>query len=292
MTVEKYISCYQFCLEQGWVHNTPIEDVVLEYFHSENGRKILFEKHLTEILKQKSNEIHILIGEAPPYYPNKVYPLDPNRKYFYNPTHSPATDYFREPYKHFIGNTITKFKKDKKQCYLNQLAQKGVLILDIFPFPVFQSTDIRDKIKRGHPKDEDDVATYHLKRNSSNLFTKYLNDFFEPRLNCLLDKFKRKKVNIKIYLFAPKYTSVQFLHWVQNKPEYIKRLVKFDSLSFESSSRKQKQFLNKSLNTFISDLSNDKIGNEFFKKCLEQVPIFMNGSGNPDFKRFVNGNKL
>ena len=58
MTKEKYIECYQFCLKQGWVHNTPIEDVVLEYFHSENGREILFKNHLTEILKQKSNNKH------------------------------------------------------------------------------------------------------------------------------------------------------------------------------------------------------------------------------------------
>ena len=87
---------------------------------------------------------------------------------------------------------------------------------------------------------------------------------------------------------------MQFLHWVQNKSEYFSRLVQFDSESFKylPHTKTKEEFLNKSLLTFISNLSIDKNEIDSFKNLLTQFPIFMNGSGNPDFKRFVNGRRI
>ena len=83
---EKILSeSYKFCLEQGWVHNTPIENVLSDYFNKTDGRKTLFDKHFIEILKNSNcHEINILIGEAPPYYPNSKYPEKEKRTYFYD----------------------------------------------------------------------------------------------------------------------------------------------------------------------------------------------------------------
>jgi hypothetical protein len=297
MTVEEYISCYQFCLEQGWVHNTPIEDVVLEYFHSENGRKILFENHLKEILKQKPKEIHILIGEAPPYYPNKEFPDWNNRKYFYNEVQSMNTGYFKEPYKHFLNTDWENISSKKKKCLLNELANKGVLIFDIFPFPIYQSTDIREKITRGDDdEDENAVSEFYSSRVSK--FNEYLKTYFSPRFEQLLTSFCDKE--IKIYMFAPKLASVQFLYWLTEKSVWMEYLVNFEKKEFifqenvkNDKTEIEKIFINESLNKFVSNLaSNDKNkANDFIENILKKHPIFMNGSGNPDFNNFVNGKK-
>lgn len=298
MTVEEYIRCYKFCLEQGWVHNTPIKDVVLEYFHSENGRKILFENHLTKILEASLNEIHILIGEAPPYYPNSKFPKSENRKYFYDETQSMNTGYFKEPCKHFL-NTDWEDNQKKKNCLLNELANKGVLIFDIFPFPIYQSTDIREKITWGcNEEDENAVSKFYSSRESN--FNKYLDTYFLQRFKDLLSFFGDKK--IKIHMFAPKLASVQFLYWLAKKYDmaYMAYMVKFDNVEFEyqenvrnEKTEKDKEFMNDSLKKFVLNLAgqDEKKANYFIENILKNHPIFMNGSGNPDFNNFVNGKK-
>ena len=42
-------------------------------------------------------EIHVLIGEAPPYYPNCEFPQHRNRKYFCDENQSMNTAYFIQP---------------------------------------------------------------------------------------------------------------------------------------------------------------------------------------------------
>jgi hypothetical protein len=297
MEIEKYIECYEFCLKQGWVHNTPIIDVCIDYFDSEKGRKKLFENHLEKILehqiKRKIKKIHILIGEAPPYYPNDKFPEDPKRRYFYDPNHSPATHYFRQPYEYFVED-IQKFDPKEKQNYLDELAKKGVLILDIFPFPVIQSTDIRDNIKRCQTEEEKShFASCFESINSEDYFACYLNRFFEPRLEELFRKFdKFQDVIIKIYLFAPKYTSVQFLHWIWvHKKKCIDNLIKFKgNKNFKPANDTEWEgFLNGKLKDFIKRLVGKDIDD--FCTTIKDHPIFMNGSGNPDFEQFVNGQK-
>ena len=85
MTKEEDIKCYKYCLYQGWVHNTPEFYVEWEYFHSAKGRQSKYETYL-KIMKSNLavEEVHILVGEAPPYYPNKEFPDWNNRKYLYD----------------------------------------------------------------------------------------------------------------------------------------------------------------------------------------------------------------
>jgi hypothetical protein len=78
----------------------------------------------------------ILIGEAPPPY---TAPLKENT-YFYNKDHIGNTPYFTAPCKAFdaLGN------KGKK---LVQLADKGALLLDLFPFAIPYNDPIKISIK-------------------------------------------------------------------------------------------------------------------------------------------------
>ena len=300
MTKEEnqYKKCYQFCLEQGWVHNTPEVDVVNDYFDSPQGRKNLFENHLKKINKTKElKDIHILIGEAPPYYPNNNYPKTENRKYFYDEVQSMNTGYFIWPCKHFLEISDWKKEDRSKQKLLDCLANKGVIIFDIFPFPIFQSTDIRDKITWGiTQEDEKTVSEFYSSRESK--FNEYLEKYFSPRFNQLLTSFCDK--NIKIYMFAPKLASVQFLYWLQEKTVWMNYLVNFVNYKIEfhekvknDKTEKEQKFMNESLKTFVLNLaSNDvKKADDFIDSTLKKYPIFMNGSGNPDFNNFVNGKK-
>lgn len=298
MTKEEYIKCYKFCLNQGWVHNTPECYVEWEYFDSEKGRQSKYETYLNII---KSNlaleEVHILIGEAPPYYPNKEFPDWNNRKYFYDAVQSPNTGYFKEPCKHFLNTDWETHSVQSKSTLLSSLAQKGVLIFDIFPFPIYQSTNIREKITWGNsPEDENVVSEFYFSRESK--FNNYLESYFEIRFQKLLKEIKNKE--IKIYMFAPKLASVQFLYWLKEKIDWMKYLVKFNDTEFKfhetvenKKTEKIQKFINSSLNKFVLDLAakDEKKAQDFIENILKKHPIFMNGSGNPDFNNFVNGKK-
>ena len=292
MTKYQFIKCYKFCLEQGWVHNTPIDDVVDDYFNPHKGRSFLFQNHLQKIIEGQSQEIHILIGEAPPYYPNFKFPNHRNRKYFYDEEQSMNTAYFKEPCKHFLEITDWKKNKKEKSHLLESLAKEGVLIFDVFPFPVYQSTDIRDKIARvetqNDENDENDISSYYHDMRFS-FFTNYLNDFFLPRLIELLEEFESKE--IRIYLFAPKYTSIQFIHWAKGLELFKKNFVRFSDSKFEYLEEIDgRDFFNSSLIDFIKKLEPETT--DEFIEILKKHPIFMNGSGNPDFQNFVNGKKI
>jgi len=296
MTKEEYIKCYKFCLEQGWVHNTPEIDVVNEYFHSTEGRKVLFNQHLDKIKAANPEAIHILIGEAPPYYPNKEYPKTENRKYFYSEGQSTDTGYFKEPCKHFLNKDWKKNSCETKEDLLNELAIQGVLIFDIFPFPIFQSTDIREKVVWGTTDvDEEAVSTFYSSKQS--MFNDYLDTHFKPRFEGLLDSFEKSKIHI--YMFAPKLASVQFLYWIKEIDEWKNNLIEFnDVFEYKEEVVNQKtksvqKFMNDSLKKFVKKLTADDClkSKDFIDNILKKHPIFMNGSGNPDFKNFVNGKR-
>jgi hypothetical protein len=288
MEKEQLIECYKFCLNQGWVHNTPIDDIVDEYF-SKIGRKKMYNNHLQAIINKDeylySREVHILIGEAPPYYPNKKYPSIKNRKYFYDPNQSMDTPYFKQVCANFLN--VEDNSKEEKQDMLNKLKNNGVLIFDIFPFPIFQSTAIRENINL----DEGD--------SKKSMFNLYLDNYFKPRFDKLIELLIEKgfkRHDIKLYLFAPKLASIQFLFWFQSDINYDlleKFGKKFNSLSEKKDKNsKTKLFINKSLEKFIHNLpSNDKCSKDEFIDKLKTHPIFMNESGNPDFNNFVNGVK-
>jgi hypothetical protein len=274
MTKEELIEMYRFCLKNGWVHNTP-EDSVWGEFTDRNN---CFKSYLKNI--PEKGEIHILIGEAPPYYPNKQIPIKVNRKYFYATDQSCKTPYFQEPFKHFVNSDNEDWHLKKKPTYLQNMAEKGVLIIDIFPFPIYQSTKIREQINK-----EENTSFPEDTLSNISEFNKYLNYYFLPRLSSLLNQLGKR--TFKYYLFAPKLTSIQFLYWASNNDEIKEKLVNFDNITFESKAK----WLNKSLEDFIQKIAVTDVDKKSLVNLINNHPIFMNGSGQPSFNDFINGKK-
>jgi hypothetical protein len=105
---------------------------------------------------------YILIGEAAP---KPAAPKmnakgdDKANSYFYNTKHINSTSYFSEPVDAFgiLGNTKTN--------KLIRLADKGVLLLDLLPYAIKYSTQLRSRLnKRGNTQDfwDNPVNPYSL----------------------------------------------------------------------------------------------------------------------------------
>jgi hypothetical protein len=86
---------------------------------------------------------YIMIGEAAPPLNPIIAPLrDWQNTFFYNPNHLGPTQYFSAPCNAFgINPRLSKLEK------LLALAQKGVLLLDLFPFAVSYSTEFREHLR-------------------------------------------------------------------------------------------------------------------------------------------------
>jgi hypothetical protein len=77
---------------------------------------------------------YILIGEAPPVATT----------YFYNINHSTRTLYFSQPYAAFVSHPVGLTKQDK----LVELADQGVLILDLSTFGISYDQNLRKRLGR------------------------------------------------------------------------------------------------------------------------------------------------
>ena len=285
------IKAYKFCLENGWVHNTPKHNIIIDYEY----RQELFNEHLKKIIdhveKNELDTIHILIGEAPPYYPNDNFPLKNHRTYFYDPENSMNTPYFKEPYNHFIG-VVNDWEDRSKQEYLIDLAGCGVMIFDIFPFPIFQTTKNRQRVNRISVMNTQDILRAG---NAITAFNFFLDSYFCSRLEKLLRNFENIK-NVNFYLFAPKYTSIQFLSWCYSGDENSKikkslrdKLVEFSGLNnipLDSLDSLENPIFTKDTRDFIKKISDPVT----LIPKLNIHPIFMDKSGNPNFNNFINGN--
>jgi hypothetical protein len=171
-----------------------------------------------------------------------------------------------------------------------------LLIFDIFPFPIFQSTDIREKVVWGTTEDDEKAVSIFYSSKQS-MFNNYLNTHFRPRFEGLLNSFT--KTEIHIYMFAPKLASVQFLYWIKDIEEWKDKLIVFNGVfEYKDGVENQKtkitqKFMNNSLKDFVNTLTGDNLkSQDFIENILKRHPIFMNGSGNPDFKNFVNGKRI
>ena len=254
MNDEQLIECYNFCLKAGWVHETPIETIIKQYNEHLNDFNSYF-----NLMNKEIKEIKILITEAPPYYPNTFYPNYANRKYFYAINQSLNTPYFKSPYKRFCNPNMKSYNQNLKEIYLIDFAAQGVILLDIWPFPVVQETNLRKRIH---------------KNNNQISFNSYLDNYFHYRFLNVIRMFPNSK--IQIYLMAPKFTSIQFLNWGIDKDEIKERMYEFEiPRNIEGIS------ISKDLETFINKI-------RFDKNKLTNYPIYVDGSGNPNFNNYFN----
>lgn len=115
-----------------------------------------FEKEIITAGKRKIK--YILIAEAPPT----------GSTYFYDVTHLGKTPYFKATCKAFgivLTNPLTEVQKTNA---LIALANKGVVLLDLFPFAIPFSTSFRRKLMaNGIAKEFWDGTTYSIQTLNS-----------------------------------------------------------------------------------------------------------------------------
>jgi hypothetical protein len=149
-------------------------------------------KYLEDLKKNSElKTVKILIGEAPPFYRASI-PIE-KRSYFYNPKEVKYTPWFGALYKKFILEGEGDKEKGDKSSKLIELASKGVLLIDIFPFPIIQSTEVRMEVTG----------------NFSEWITTYFKPFIDELLNYLSNGLKG--VKFEFGMAATKYAATQFL---------------------------------------------------------------------------------
>jgi len=112
-----------------------------------------FELHETLV------NIEILIGEAPPYWKGNA--KDKDKSYFYNPSQTKSSSWLNVPvnWKNLDDNLVFNTKQEK----LEFLAKKGIVLIDIFPFPIIQDPKVRTEITGDYAYH---IKNYFLKKYS------------------------------------------------------------------------------------------------------------------------------
>lgn len=178
----------QSAYDNGWTYSSCTPEMWSDYVERWNH----FADYV-EVLKAntKLTEIRILIGEAPPFYRANVLPG--NRSYFYNPEETKYTPWFGALYKKFVLDSKNETTKKSKEVKLQELASKGILLIDLFPFPIIQSTEVRMEVTG----------------NFSGWIETYFKPFLDALLNCLRSELEG--VKFEFGMAATKYASTQFL---------------------------------------------------------------------------------
>jgi hypothetical protein len=84
--------------------------------------------------------LKIFVGEAPPYWAGKIVTNFNEKNYFYLPNGQKKGSYYT------VAQNIFKIEETEKIDLLEKLAEKGFILIDIFPFPIIQETEIRQEV--------------------------------------------------------------------------------------------------------------------------------------------------
>ncbi len=286
------------------------KDFYLELF----PKKVPEEKVNEEVEEQEPiTDVEILIGEAPPYWKGNAKNKD--KSYFYNPVQTNSSKWLNAPadWKSSGGKFITKttdltsIKIEK----LNFLAQQGLILFDIFPFPIIQDTKIRQAV--------------------SGKFPEHINEYFIPKLKSIIKYIGLDIIDIKYGFVATTYGSLHLLFGDQTRKLFLKDFdenfynygiefkedfapIKFvfylakgneiqafkakkptalfkyiyklicPEADFEDNFKKIKDVTSFNDDGYVKEIN----------LILEEnmIPILMDGSGNVNFKKFFNYKKL
>jgi len=153
----------------------------------------LFKKEVEKAVTKIN--VEILIGEAPPYWKGNAENKD--KSYFYNPAQTNSSKWLNAPADwksggKFIPKTKTTDLKSIKIEKLNFLAQQGLILFDIFPFPIIQDTKIRQAV--------------------SGKFPLHIETYFIPKLKSIINYIgENENNNIKYGFVATTYGSLHLL---------------------------------------------------------------------------------
>lgn len=178
----------QNAYDNGWTYSSCTSEMWEDYVKRWNH----FVDYLDRLRENKDLEVvKILIGEAPPFY--RATKLSYERAYFYSPDETGNSPWFSAPLAIFVGNK----KFNNKQEKLDALAEKGVLLLDIFPFPIIQDTEMRMDI--------------------TGKFAEHLGTYFFPLVNSVISYLKAqpdgesRNLIINWGITATKYAGTQLM---------------------------------------------------------------------------------
>jgi hypothetical protein len=133
--------------------------------------------------KQAKSEKDLKDSEQEQLGKHKKYPLPYNcNTYFYNPNQYKPTNYFSAPFKALVGKKSKHDKSSEKKKELIELANEGVLLLDLFPFAL-DYDKIRDKvIEAMHP-----TYFWHLSFDSMMVKLRHLRPYMSNGvMGCLI----------------------------------------------------------------------------------------------------------
>ena len=253
-------------------------------------------------------KVEILIGEAPPYWKGNAENKD--KSYFYNPNYFVKKGSWITAPLAFKKIAQLKSNSADKTSKLSKLAEKGMFLFDIFPFPIIQDTKIRQAV--------------------SGKFPEHIQTYFIPKLNSIIEYIDINKDKIKYGFAATTYGSLHLLFGDQTRKLFIRFYKNFYKNGIISSKVDKNQFVfevkaspnqiiafkkNKPTALFnyiyklicpAKDYDDNYFSNLYAnnfnanKYVIEintilnenKIPILMDGSGNVNFKKLFNFNIL
>ena len=291
---EEFYELHRKAWENGWTYGPGFDELYVDYSLNFQHFKNYIDELITNINNRNNSNLNILIGEAPPFWTGNSKSED--RTYFYNPEHTkPKQTWLTVPYNHFVkgksGYNDIKNKTDK-QKRLNELSVKGVLLIDVFPFPIWQDPNVRNAVSNG--------------------FSKHIENYFLEHIINVLEYIQTEtngtKLNILFGLMAPEYTSLQLMYGINTSKlilkclnpwglNPLKKTVAISRTSFKTGSgngilpkeSKKAKFLYRIINDQLWH-KGDKI--EVVTNMLEKIPILMSEGGSPNFDNYCNSSQV
>jgi hypothetical protein len=305
LTWKKFEKMHSEAWENGWTYGPAHTELYLDYLKNWD----CFMNYLNDVIKNFDDKksIKILIGEAPPFWVGNSAQKD--RSYFYNIKQTRGSTWLNAPFKYFhysLHPSVSvvfissekslkynsKGKQIKKLSKLNFLAKQGVVLLDIFPFPIRQTTKIRETITS----------------NFSKHFKEYFEDFYKKVKIYISCKTNNENILFEYALVTPIFTGLQILYGSKSKDVFEKivkrdsplKIINFDKTPFKSHkiyTYYDKKFIkNNSFKNFFGKIAfndgEEKKLDPFMEKCSKsETPLLMDASGNVNFSNFFNSDK-
>jgi hypothetical protein len=180
----------------GSVELRHVPDIYSEEFIENNHRQ----KSEGEVTF--SNHLKIFIGEAPPTW--KCKSIASERTYFYNPSHTANSDWLNIP------NKLFKVSLSDKTEVLKGLAKKQFLLIDIFPFPVIQDTEIRKNVTG--------EFSNFMKTYFSAKYKEIIEYIFSEPFERIINKLYTNNYPVEHALAMPLYCSLQLTFGPNSRP--------------------------------------------------------------------------
>ncbi len=309
LSKEQFEDLYNKAWENGWVYGKFFQELYYEYLVN----WVYFIVYLDNLKTNNLEKVEILIGEAPPYWKGNA--KNNEKSYFYNPKQIKYSPWLDVPFI-WKGGKLEDPKINTKQKKLEFLAKKGIVLIDIFPFPIIQDPKVRTEITGDY--------AYHIKNYFLKKYSEIIN-YINPT----------KKITFTHGLVATELGALQFLcdksifeldgysNIVKNKIQFQKftifELWTHNMIGVDPKNTDMKKHLIDHYDTYKGDFipivkrSKDDITDwsdklKFVRKllehkettidtteileifeCITKLPIFMKGRNVVFSSKFING---